>query len=44
MHFSPLAHNETIYLYRGLQGVKSGYRGLTGVTWGYKGLQGVPGG
>ena len=39
--FSPLAHNKTIYLYRGLQGVTRGYRGLRGVTRGYRGLQGV---
>ena len=42
--FSPLAHNKTIYLYRGLQGVTRGYRGLRGVTRGYRGLQGVTGG
>ena len=39
--FSTLAHNKTIYLYRGLQGVTRGYRGLRGVTRGYRGLQGV---
>ena len=42
--FSTLAHNKTIYLYRGLQGVTRGYRGLRGVTRGYRGLQGVTGG
>ena len=42
--FFPLAHNKTIYLYRGLQGVTRGYRGLRGVTRGYRGLQGVTGG
>ena len=41
MHFFPLAHDKTIYLYRGLQGVTRGYRGLQGVTGGYRGLQGV---
>ena len=44
MHFFPLAHNKTIYLYRGLQEVTRGYRGLRGVTRGYKGLQRVTGG
>ena len=34
--FLPLAHNKTIYLYRG-------YRGLQGVTRGYRGLQGFTG-
>ena len=38
--FSPLAHNKTIYLYRGLQGVTGGYRGLQRVTRGSRGLQG----
>ena len=41
MHFFPLAHDKTIYLYRGLQGVTRGYRGLQGVTGGYRGLQRV---
>ena len=42
--FFPLAHDKTMYLYRGLKGVTRGYRGLQGVTGGYKGLQGVTGG
>ena len=41
---SPLAHNKTIYLYGGLQGVTEYYRGLRGVTRGYRGLQRVTGG
>ena len=39
----PLAHNKTIYHYRGLQEVTRGYRGLQGVTKGQKRLQGVTG-
>ena len=42
--FFPLAHNQTIYRYTGLQGVTRGYRGLRGVTRAYRGLQGVTGG
>ena len=38
--FSPLAHNKTIYLYRGLQGVTGGYKGLQRVTRGSRGLKG----